>query len=82
MSFLRQIKDLKTEFATIHSRVLRRVIQINGGIPLSSDPKKPLRRTLLPGYLVIGGLPAPPPYDAGADMPESSPLDELEDQLV
>ena len=60
MSFLRQIKDLKTEYATIHSHVLRRVITIQGGIPLSSDPKKPLRRTLLPGYLVIGGLPDAP----------------------
>ena len=60
MTLLRQIKDLKTEYATIHSHVLRRVIQINGGIPLNSDPKKPLRRTLLPGYLVIGGLPDPP----------------------
>jgi hypothetical protein len=70
MSFLRQIKELKSEFATIHSHVLRRVIQIDGCIPERSDPKKPLRRTLLPGYLVIGGLPDPPPYDAGADMPE------------
>jgi hypothetical protein len=43
---------------------------INGCIPLHSDPKKPLRRTLLPGYLVLGGLPpdqAPEP-DAGAGI--------------
>ena len=42
------------------------------GIPLALDPKKPLRRTLLPGYLVIAGLPHAPPYvsDAGADTPE------------
>jgi hypothetical protein len=63
MTILRQIKDLKTEFASIHSHVLRRVIQINGGIPLDLDPKKPLRRTLLPGWLVIGGLPSPPSYE-------------------
>jgi hypothetical protein len=49
MTILRQIKDLKSEFASIHSYVLRQVIQINGGIPESDDPKKPLRRTLLPG---------------------------------
>ena len=72
MSFLRQIKELRSEFATIHSHVLRRLVQINGCIPERSNPKKPLRRTLLPGYLVIGGLPDPPPYEpeAGADMPE------------
>jgi hypothetical protein len=64
MTILRQIKDLKTEFASIHSHVLRQVIQINGGIPEPDDPKKPLRRTLLPGFLVIGGLPDPPPYGA------------------
>jgi hypothetical protein len=64
MSLIRQIKELKTEFATIHSHVLRRVIQINGGIPIALDPKKPLRRTLLPGYLVLQGLPDPPPYEA------------------
>ena len=77
MSFLRQIKDLKTEFATIHSHVLRQVITIQGGIPLSSDPKKPLRRTLLPGFLVIGGLPNAPSglphehYPAYSDTEES-----------
>jgi hypothetical protein len=57
MTILRQIKDLKTEFATVNAHVLRRFIQINGGVPLALDPKKPLRRTLLPGFLVIGGLP-------------------------
>jgi hypothetical protein len=62
MTLLRQIKELKTEYATIHSHVLRQVIQINGAIPLPLDPKKPLRRTLLPGWLIIGGLPEPPPY--------------------
>jgi hypothetical protein len=72
MTILRQIKDLKTEFASIHSHVLRQVIQINGGIPLALDLKKPLRRTLLPGFLVLGGLPFPPSNgpDAGHTMPE------------
>jgi hypothetical protein len=71
MTILRQIKELKSEFATSHSHVLRRVVQINGCIPLALDPKKPLRRTLLPGFLVMGGLPHAPPYvpDAGAETP-------------
>ena len=33
MTFLRQIKDLKTEFATIHSHVLRQVIKIKAAFP-------------------------------------------------
>lgn len=77
MSLIRQIKDLRQEFASIHSHVLRRVIEVHGCIPLALDPKRPLRRTLLPGFLVIGGLPSPPPYDAtsagsvqATDMPE------------
>jgi len=79
MTLLRQIKELKSEFATIHSDVLRRVIQINGGIPIALDPKKPLRRTLLPGFLVIAGLPHAQPYepDAGADKPE-----QMEEDLI
>jgi hypothetical protein len=54
MTILRQIKELKSEFATIHSHVLRRVVQIHGAIPVVLDPKKPLRRTLVPGWLIIG----------------------------
>jgi hypothetical protein len=65
MTILRQIKELKTEYATIHSHVLRRVVQIKGCIPLILDPKKPLRRTLLPGWLVIGGLPHSPSRSRG-----------------
>ena len=57
MTLLRQIKELKSEYATIHSHVLRRVVQINGAIPVVLDLKKPLRRTLLPGWMIIGGLP-------------------------
>jgi hypothetical protein len=53
MTILRQIKELKSEFATINAHVLRRAVQIHGGIPVVLDPKKPLRRTLLPGYLII-----------------------------
>jgi hypothetical protein len=81
MTILRQIKDLKTEFATIHSHVLRRLVQINGGIPLALDPKKPLRRTLLPGWLIIGGLPPMPSYgpDAGHDTPDGCEAD-MEDE--
>jgi hypothetical protein len=73
MTILRQIKDLKTEFASIHSHVLRRFVQINGGVPLALDPKKPLRRTLLPGFLVIGGLPHTPSqaaFQAEAYVPD------------
>jgi hypothetical protein len=72
MTILRQIKELKSEYATIHSRVLRRIVNVGGGIPNDLDPKKPLRRTLLPGYLIIGGLPHTPSYepDAGYDTPE------------
>jgi hypothetical protein len=82
VTILRQIKELKSEYASINAHVLRRVIQIHGGIPNDLDPKKPLRRTLLPGFLIIGGLPAPPPYDAGAYMPEHTPDDELEDVIA
>jgi hypothetical protein len=80
MTILRQIKDLKTEYATIHSHVLRQVVQIHGCIPLVLDPKKPLRRTLLPGFVVTGGLPSPPPYepDAANRTPESSSSIEAE----
>jgi hypothetical protein len=81
MSLIRQIKDLKTEFVTIHSHVLRRVIQIHGCIPESADPKKPMRRTLLPGWLIIGGLPFTP-YEAGADMPEQMEPEQLEDAIA
>jgi hypothetical protein len=63
MTILRQIKELKIEFAAIHSHVLRRVVQIHGCIPIDLDPKKPLRRTLLPGWMVIGGLPFTPSYE-------------------
>jgi hypothetical protein len=63
MTILRQIKDLRQEYATVHSHILRRLVHINGGIPLCSDPKKPLRRTLLPGFLVYGGLPSAPAYE-------------------
>jgi hypothetical protein len=60
MTILRQIKDLKSEFTNIHSHILRQVIEIRGCIPTDLDPKKPLRRTLLPGFLVTGGLPHAP----------------------
>jgi hypothetical protein len=63
MTILRQIKELKSEYATIHSHVLRRVVQIHGCIPIDLDLKKPLRRTLLPGWLIIGGLPSTPSYE-------------------
>jgi hypothetical protein len=63
MTLLRQIKELKSEYVTIHSHVLRRVVQIHGCIPNDLDPKKPLRRTLLPGWLIIGGLPSTPSYE-------------------
>ena len=63
MTILRQIKDLKTEFVTIHSHVLRQVVQVHGCIPLVFDPRKPYRRTLLPGWLIIGGLPHAPAYE-------------------
>ena len=59
-SILRQIKELKSEYATINANVLRRVVQIHGAIPVAFDAKKPLRRTLLPGWLIIGGLPSTP----------------------
>jgi len=78
MTLLRQIKELKSEYATIHSHVLRRVIQIHGCIPIDLDPKKPLRRTLLPGYLVLGGLPHTPSYEP--EQVDRTP--EQEDMLV
>jgi hypothetical protein len=84
MTILRQIKELKTEFAAIHSHVLRSVVQVNGGIPLALDPNKPLRRTLMPGFLVIGGLPHAPPYvpDAGYGMPEQTEPKQREDAIA
>jgi hypothetical protein len=63
MTILRQIKELKSEFVIIHSHVLRRVVQIHGAIPVALDPKKPLRRTLLRGWMIIGGLPSTPSYE-------------------
>ena len=86
MTLLRQIKELKSEYVTIHSHVLRRVVQIRGCIPIDLDPKKPLRRTLLPGWLIIGGLPSTPSYepDAGHDRPEQFAVepDQLEDAIA
>jgi len=66
MTLLRQIKELRSEYATIHSHVLRRVVQIHGCIPNDLDPKKSLRRTLLPEWLIIGGLPSTPSYEPDA----------------
>ena len=82
MTLLRQIKDLRQEYAAIHSHVLRQVIEVHGGIPLILDPKKSLRRTLLPGFLVIGGLPLAQPYepDAGAGIPGVVRRDEEQDE--
>jgi hypothetical protein len=86
MTILRQIKELKSEFATINAHVLRRAVQIHGGIPVVLDPKKPLRRTLLPGYLIIWGLPSTPSYepDAGPDMPEQFAVEpeQMEDAIA
>ena len=41
MTILRQIKDLRQEYAAIHSHVLRRVVEVHGGIPLIPIPRNP-----------------------------------------
>jgi hypothetical protein len=82
MSLLSQLKDLKTKYLETNAEYLRTPIFLSGGIPSSDDPGKAKRKLLIPHYVIWHGLPATPPHDAGADMPESSRLDELEDQLV
>jgi hypothetical protein len=82
MTILRQIKDLKTEFASIHSHVLRQVIQINGGIPERSDPKKPYRRTLLPGYLVQGGLAHDQAHEPFDRTPEQDKPEQMVEDII
>ena len=69
MSLLRQIKELKSEYETLNSHVLRTIIRVHGGVP-----DAPLRRTLLPGWLIIGGLPDTHSYTpaAGTDVPEQT----------
>ena len=70
MSLLSQLKDLKTKYLETNSEFLRTPIYLNGGIPLKDDPDKATRKLLIPHYVIWHGLPAPPPYAAGADMPE------------
>ena len=84
MSLLSQLKDLKTKYLETNSAYLRTPIFLNGGIPDIDDPDKATRKFLIPHYVIWHGLPATPPYepDAGADMPESSLLDELEDVIA
>jgi hypothetical protein len=82
MSLLRQIKELKAEYEAVNAHILRQVIQVHGCVPESADPKKPWRRILLPGWLIIGGLPSTPSHgpDAGHFSPE--PLPEEEDVIA
>jgi hypothetical protein len=84
MSLLSQLKDLKTQYLATNSAYLRTPIVLHGGIPLKDDPAKATRKFLIPHYVIWHGLPATPPYepDAGAEIPESSPLDELEDVIA
>jgi hypothetical protein len=76
VSLLSQLKDLKTKYLETNSEYLRTPIYLSGGMPLADDPEKATRKLLIPHYVIWHGLPATPPYepDAGADMPESSPL--------
>jgi hypothetical protein len=82
MSLLRQIRDLKTEYAAVNAHLLRQVIQLHGCFPLSQDPVKGERRTFLDGWMIVGGLPSTPPYEVPeaeyrtpeqfTDMPEDA----------
>ena len=73
MSLLRQIRDLKTEYAAVNAHLLRRIVLVNGGIPASLDPLKAQRRTFLDGWMIVGGLPPNPPYEVPAhEKPEPS----------
>jgi hypothetical protein len=63
MTILRQIKELKSEYAEMNAHILRQVITIHGCIPDALDPKKGQRLTLLPGWMIVGGLPSTPSYE-------------------
>jgi hypothetical protein len=84
MSLLTQLKDLKSKYLETNSAYLRTPIFLAGGIPLKDDPDKATRKLLIPHYVIWHGLPATPRNepDAGADMPEQTPEDELEDVIA
>jgi hypothetical protein len=84
MSLLSQLKDLRHKYLSTNAEYLRTPIYIGGGIPDAQDPGKATRRQLIPHFTILHGLPTPPPYepDAGAEMPEQTPEDELEDVIA